>query len=131
MDDGTRIAAPRHTMGSSAIIKATKIVCWCVIALDVAATIRVHQLFPNRGQSLATLVPWAFTLAALYSAPRRWLAWVAILLNGLPAVLGLLLLVLSFLGQIVPWVGFVVGLALMLLAALNIAAIRASHWRHQ
>ena len=127
-------------MGPSAIIiKAAKIVCWCVIAVDVAATIRLSQVFPDRGQSPATLlialVPCALTLAVLYSPPKRWLAWVAIVFNGLPTVLGLYLIVLAFLGQIgvpgVPWVGFVIGLVPVLFAALNVAAIRASHWpRH-
>jgi hypothetical protein len=106
--------------------KAAKIVCWCCIVLQLVATGALFRSNPNLalGSTLLMLLPFAFALWALNSEPKRGVTWTAILLNSLLAVVGIILLITTFLGQIaVPWVGLAVGFALVAIGALIIAAV--------
>ncbi len=109
------------------MIRAAKVVCWLFLVLSLVSIGALYRMNPTRalGGSLATLLPFLFALVALYSEPRQWKTWTAIVLNGLLAVIGIVLL--AFAPQAgKPLVAAVAGVVFVLASALIIAGVVVS-----
>jgi small neutral amino acid transporter SnatA (MarC family) len=110
------------------MIRAAKIICWLCVLLVLVGIGTSYRYNPNivRGHNFVPLMPFAIALAAFYSEPNRRLIWVAIAVNVLFAFLGFVLFGAGLLDQMgTPWVGLLMGSVFVVLAALNVVALKA------
>jgi peptidoglycan/LPS O-acetylase OafA/YrhL len=114
------------------MIRAAEVICWVLLVLDLVGLGTIYRMNPNNalGSSLAASLPFIFGLIALYSEPKRWKLWIAVILNGVVVLAGLLILVFAAQAG-VPLVAAAIGFILVTCGVFVIVGLTraAKKWR--